>query len=175
MYWFGMVLLALGSLILGLTNPWQFFQAAAGAFFDWSDTFRYFQWGGFWLVTASLLVFAGTAWRAPSTFVPRWTQVPPGIALLLFVAVLLLLHARKVEPAGLEARLAGRARVLAHEALAARRRGRRECAARPAGGTLGGARGIPVHHLAGCGTHDHALRRHRVEHPNLSPPFPHGL
>ena len=33
------ILLALGILILGGTNPWKFFQAIDGAFFDWTEVF----------------------------------------------------------------------------------------------------------------------------------------
>jgi hypothetical protein len=84
-YWVGLVLLGLGVVLLGCTNPWQFFEAAEGGFFDWTEVFWYLQWGGFWLVTASLLVFGGLAWQAPGTFVPRWRLVPASVALLIFV------------------------------------------------------------------------------------------
>ncbi len=85
MFWFGVVLLALGGLLLGFTNPWQFFEAISGGFFDWTEVFWYFQWGGFWLVAGSLLVFGGLAWRAPSTFAAHWKLVPAGVAAVLFV------------------------------------------------------------------------------------------
>ena len=85
MYWLGLILLVLGVVLLGFTNPWQFFQAAQGSFFDWTEVFWYLQWGGFWLVNASLLVFGGLAWKAPASFSPQWRMVPAGIALLLFV------------------------------------------------------------------------------------------
>jgi hypothetical protein len=82
-YWFGVVLLALGIVLLGGSNPWKFFEAAQGSFFDWTELFWHLQWGGFWLVTASLLVFGGLAWKTPATFAMRWRVVPAGIALLL--------------------------------------------------------------------------------------------
>ena len=84
MYWVGLVLLGLGVAVLGLTNPWKFFEAIEGSFFDWTEVFWYLQWGGFWLVTVSLLIFGGLASRAPATFDPRWKVIPAGIALLMF-------------------------------------------------------------------------------------------
>jgi len=83
-YWLGFILLILGIVLLGCTNPWQFFKSAEGGFFDWTEVFWYFQWGGFWLVTASLLVFGGLAWKAPAVFAVPWRVVPAGIALLIF-------------------------------------------------------------------------------------------
>ncbi len=85
MFWFGIVLLALGSLLLGFTNPWQFPAEADRGFFDWTEVFWYLQWGGFWLVTASLLVFGDRAWRSPTLFSVHWKLVPPGIAFALFI------------------------------------------------------------------------------------------
>ncbi|MEP7366989.1 MAG: hypothetical protein ABI972_27335 [Acidobacteriota bacterium] len=86
MFWFGLVLLVLGAFLLGASNPWHFLQAAQGSFFDWTEVFWFLQWGGFWLVSASILVFGGLAWKAPSNFTPQWKVVPAGIALLLFGA-----------------------------------------------------------------------------------------
>src|SRR5207244_4339788 len=54
-------------------------------FFDWTELFWYLQWGGFWLITASLLVFGGLAWKTPAAFVFRWRVAPAGVAFLLFV------------------------------------------------------------------------------------------
>jgi hypothetical protein len=85
MYWFAIVLLALGALILGFTNPWKFFQAARGSFFDWTDLFWPLQWSGFWLIAASLALFGRLACRVPSTFTTHWKLIPPAIALALFV------------------------------------------------------------------------------------------
>src|SRR4051794_15833098 len=85
MYWFGILLLAMAILLLGATNPWEFFQSADVGFLDWTEAFWYLQWGGFWLVTASLVLFGGLAWRVPSTFTAYWKLIPPAIALLFFV------------------------------------------------------------------------------------------
>ncbi len=84
MFWLGLVLLALGSFLLGFTNPWQFFQAVGHGLLDWTEVFWYFQWAGFWLVTASLLIFGGIGWRAPATFSSHWKLIPPAIAVALF-------------------------------------------------------------------------------------------
>jgi hypothetical protein len=84
-YWVGLVLLVLGLVLLGFSNPWKFFEAVQGGFFDWTEVFWYLQWGGFWLVSASLLVFGGLAWRMPATFSARWRLVPVALALLTFV------------------------------------------------------------------------------------------
>jgi len=84
-YWVALVLLALGVVLLGCTNPWQFFQAAEGTFSDWTELFWYLQWCGFWLVTPSLFVFGGLVWKEPATFALRWRVVPTGLALLIFV------------------------------------------------------------------------------------------
>jgi hypothetical protein len=81
-----MILLVLGLVLLGFSNPWKFFQAIQGGFFDWTEAFWYLQWGGFWLVSASLLVFGGLGWWMPATFGARWKVVPAGISLLTFVA-----------------------------------------------------------------------------------------
>jgi hypothetical protein len=86
MYWFAIVLLAAGALILGLTNPWQFFEAAGHGFMDFTEAFWHLQWGGFWLIAASLALFGRLAWRAPSTFPAHWKLIPPGIALAFVVA-----------------------------------------------------------------------------------------
>lgn len=85
MFWFALVLLGFGTLLLGFTNPWQFLEVAGQGFLDWTEVFWYFQWGGFWLIVASLLVFGGLAWRAPSVFAAHWKLIPAGIALVLFV------------------------------------------------------------------------------------------
>jgi hypothetical protein len=84
MFWLGFVLLSLGAFLLGCTNPWKFFEASEGQFFDWTEIFWYLQWSGFWLVTASLLIFGGLAWKAPATFAARWKAVPAVLALFLF-------------------------------------------------------------------------------------------
>ena len=84
MYWFGIVLLAIGVVLLGFSNPWQFFQAAEGSFLDWTEAFWYLQWWGFWMVAASLLVFGVMAWAAPATYAIRWKILPPGIAIVIF-------------------------------------------------------------------------------------------
>ena len=85
MYWVAVVLLVLGFVLLGFANPWMFLEAADRGFLDWTEAFWYLQWGGFWLVTGSLLVFGTMAWMAPATFVARWRLVPVGVAVLLFV------------------------------------------------------------------------------------------
>ena len=83
MYWLGLILLVLGVLLLGLSNPWQFFQTSGGSFLDFTEVFWSLQWAGFWLVCASLLVFGSLAWKTPSAFTPPWRLAPPGIALAM--------------------------------------------------------------------------------------------
>jgi hypothetical protein len=86
MFWLGIVLLGFGVVLLGLTSPSHFFESARGSFFDWTELFWYLQWFGFWLLTASLLIFGALAWRAPATFAVRWKVLPPAIGLLIFAA-----------------------------------------------------------------------------------------
>jgi len=82
-YWLGLILFALGAFLLGFSNPWKFFEAIEGSFFDWTEAFWYLQWGGFWLVSGSVFVFGCLA-KTPAAFAARWRLIPPGIAVVMF-------------------------------------------------------------------------------------------
>jgi hypothetical protein len=81
-------LLGLSAVLLVSSNPWQFFQAIEGSFFDWTEIFWYLQWCGFWVLSASLLLFGWLAWHQPEMFALGWKMIPVGPALAMFVTFL---------------------------------------------------------------------------------------